>query len=253
VKLLSKIKKLFSWFFKKPTRGRTENITMILKIRKYIIILMLIGLIVFFPLVIDQRIQSLHNKNVIFYKVDKIPSRYVGLVLGAAVWSGFPSPILKDRLDSAVKLYKNKKINKILVSGDHGSVYYDEVNIMGIYLVKNGVRKRDIFLDHAGFRTFDSMYRAKSIFLVGDAIIITQEFHLPRAIYLARELGIESVGFAADRRIYKERFYYRLREFFARVKAWLDVNILNTRPKYLGESIPITGTSLRSWESRKKK
>jgi len=121
-------------------------------------------------------------------------------VLGAQVYSdGTPSPVLRDRLDYALVLYNSGKANKILVSGDHGTKGYDEVNVMKAYLMEKGVPREDIFMDHAGFDTYDSMHRAKSVFCVESLLISTQDFHIKRAIYIGRRLGIDNIASYAKR------------------------------------------------------
>lgn len=184
----------------------------------------------------------------IFRYVRDVPAKQVALILGAKVYpDGRMSDILTDRALTALDLYQQKKVLKILVSGDHGREQYDEVNTIKDYLLQKGVPASDIFLDHAGFDTYDSVYRAKHIFEVESLVIVTQEFHLPRALYLAKALGIDAVGVVSDRREYVQGAYNELRETFARVKAFLDV-ILQAKPKFLGEQIPVTGDSKASWD-----
>ena len=143
------------------------------------------------------------TENSIFSDVNLISKSYTGLVLGAKVYNnGALSSVLKDRVDSALALYNAGKIKRFLLSGDHGTINYDEVNQMKNYLIKKGVPARDIFLDHAGFNTYSSVYRAKKIFLVTDVIIITQKFHVKRAVYIAKSLGLNVQGFTADKHTY---------------------------------------------------
>lgn len=177
------------------------------------------------------------------FLIDDVPSKQAILILGAKVHpSGEPSAFLRDRLETGLALYKAKKAPKIIVSGDHGQKTYDEVNAMRTYLTERDVPKEDIFMDHAGFDTYDSMYRARDIFEVESLIITTQTFHLPRAIFLARSMGIDAVGVAATGRQYPTYYYIRqtIREPLARIKAVLDV-VRRRQPKYLGPAIPITG------------
>lgn len=165
----------------------------------------------------------------------------VAVVLGAKVLgNGLPSAVLADRLDTGIQLYKVGRVKKLLLTGDHGQTNYDEVNNMRRYAVSKGVPEEDIFMDHAGFSTYDSMYRARDIFLVNKAVIVTQEFHLPRALYIARSLGLDAKGVRADKRNYIGAGYLSFREVFARVKAFLQLSI-NMKPKYLGPAIPISG------------
>lgn len=165
------------------------------------------------------------------------------MILGALVYkNGSPSYVLKDRLDYGYELYSLGKAKKILVSGDHGTKGYDEVNSMKEYLMQKGVPREDIFMDHAGFNTYDSMYRAREIFGIKKLLISTQQFHMSRSIYIARRLGIDAYGYASEDKPYYNMKYLNFRESFARVKAFLDADILKRKPKYLGDTIPIMGS-----------
>ncbi|MDD3032523.1 MAG: ElyC/SanA/YdcF family protein [Candidatus Pacebacteria bacterium] len=179
--------------------------------------------------------------------LDEISDAEAGLVLGASVYGKHLSDIYKDRLDAVLILYNNQKIEKILASGDHGSLNYDEVNTAKEYLLENGVLEEDIFLDHAGFDTYDSVYRAKEIFGIQKLIIVSQNFHLGRALYIASNLGVEAQGFSADLHKYIDEVKNNFREFFARLKAFFDVNF-NSLPKFLGPSININGDGRQSWD-----
>lgn len=180
---------------------------------------------------------------------DKSIKNYpVGIVLGARVYSQEAvSGVYADRLQVAVDLYNNKKIAKILVSGDHGQIEYDEVNAGKKYLLDRGVLASDIFLDHAGFDTYDSIYRAKNIFNVQEALIITQKFHLPRALYFAKHLDIEALGCEADLNEYRNIEEMKKREVLARVKAWFSV-VCGAKPKYLGIVYDISGDGRKTWD-----
>lgn len=163
------------------------------------------------------------------------------LVLGALVYpDGRVSPMLADRLDVALALYEAGKAEKILLSGDHGKVEYDEVNTMRRYLETRGVPPEDIFMDHAGFDTYDSMYRARDVFQANRLIVVTQGFHLPRALWIADRLGLEVQGVVADQYVYYDAAYYEVREMLARVKAFGEV-VTRRRPVFLGPVIPIQG------------
>jgi SanA protein len=179
----------------------------------------------------------------IFKDAASAPRRYVAIVLGAAVDGDVPSDVLEDRLQTALELYNAHRVERVLVSGDHGASGYDEVRTMRLWLVDRGVPSDDVFLDHAGFRTLDTMLRAAQVFQVKDAVVVTQEFHLPRALFLARAAGIDAVGVVADHRRYAWAEHYARRELLARVRSWLDVSILGTGPRYLGAPIPITGSA----------
>jgi SanA protein len=163
------------------------------------------------------------------------------MVLGALVFpDGRVSPMLADRLEVALALYEEGAAEKILLSGDHGQVEYDEVNTMRRYLEERGVPPEDIFMDHAGFDTYDSMYRAREVFQAKRLIIVTQGFHLPRALWIGDRLGLEVQGVVADQRAYYNAAYYEAREMAARVKAFGEV-VIRRKPVFLGPVIPIQG------------
>jgi SanA protein len=181
------------------------------------------------------------SRDFIFTDMAEVPPAEVALVLGAAVYkSGELTPVLYDRAITAVDLYKRGVVKKILVSGDNNTFNYNEVIPIGKFLVAQGVLEKDIFLDYAGFDTYDSMYRARDVFKVSSVIVITQKFHAYRAIYIARNLGLDARALTADKRQYYARNH--VREFFATVKAFADVNF-GALPKFLGEEIPISKMS----------
>ncbi len=166
------------------------------------------------------------------------------LVPGALVYSSDRlSAVLQDRVDYAIRLYEDGKANRLLFSGDHGQTDYDEVNAMKDYAVAQGVSEGDIFLDHAGFSTYESLYRARDVFEVKSVIIVSQQFHLSRAVYVARELGLDASGVNSNPRRYGNETKDALRESLARVKDFFYVNLFHPQPKYLGEAIPITGSA----------
>lgn len=163
------------------------------------------------------------------------------LVLGALVFpDGSVSMMVQDRLETAYSLYAAGKVKKILITGDHGQVDYDEVNAMRRYLENKGVPPADIFMDHAGFDTYDSMYRARDVFQARELIVVTQRFHLPRALWIADRLGLTAQGVVADRHRYAGEDYYQAREVAARIKAFGEV-VIRRKPVYLGPVIPIHG------------
>ena len=162
------------------------------------------------------------------------------VVLGAAIWGDKPSPMLEDRLLEGIKLYENNIANKIIMSGDHGKKEYDEVSIMKEFAIEKGIPSEDIFMDHAGFSTYESIYRAKEIFQAKKIVIITQEYHLYRALYIANQLGLEAYGVGSDPRQYVGATYRELREILARDKDFIKC-IFKPEPTYLGEPIPING------------
>lgn len=160
------------------------------------------------------------------------------VVLGAGIRGNNPSPMLEDRLLTGATLYKKKISNKIIVSGDHSEEYYDEVNVMKNYLIDQDIPSKDIFMDHAGFSTYDSIYRAKEIFKAKRIIIVTQKYHLYRALYIAKELDLEAYGVVANRRTYNNQFKRDIREIAARIKDLIKC-IFKPTSTYLGETIPI--------------
>lgn len=181
-------------------------------------------------------------------QIKKQSEYQAGLILGAKVYkNGNLSDILKDRIDTALEAYQAGLFSKFLISGDHGRTEYDEVNALKNYLLEKGIAAENIFLDHAGFDTYDSIYRAKEIFEIESMIIFTQEFHLPRAVYIARNLEIEALGIIADKQNYIAAKYNETRETLARLKAFLEITF-GSKPEFLGEKIPITGDSSLSWD-----
>lgn len=163
------------------------------------------------------------------------------LVLGCGVRdNGTPSDMLRDRLDRSLELYFLGVAPKLLMSGDHGRIEYDEVNIMKQYAIDKGVPSEDIFMDHAGFSTYESIYRAKEIFYADNIVIVTQEYHLYRALYLAKNFGLEAHGVSSDYYIYQGQRMREIREILARNKDFFTA-ILKPYPTYLGEAIPVNG------------
>lgn len=162
------------------------------------------------------------------------------LVLGCGVHGNTPSHMLEDRLLQGIELYENGASKKMLMSGDHGKKYYDEVNVMKNFATERGVPSEDIFMDHAGFSTYESMYRAKEVFKVEKILIVTQKYHLHRAIYDARALGLDAYGVASDPRSYSGQLYRDIREILARNKDFI-YSIIKPEPTYLGEAIPVQG------------
>ena len=162
------------------------------------------------------------------------------IVLGAGIWGDKPSPMLEDRLLEGIKLYKEGISKKIIMSGDHGTKDYDEVNVMKQYAIEKGVPSEDIFMDHAGFSTYESMYRAKEIFDAKKVVIVTQKYHLYRALYAAKALGLEAYGASADPRLYAGQMFREIREILARDKDFIKC-IIKPEPTFLGDTIEVSG------------
>lgn len=164
------------------------------------------------------------------------------LVLGAGVREGGKaSPMLEDRLVQGIELYNGGLSNRLLMSGDHGRKGYDEVNVMKQFAMDRGIASEHIFMDHAGFSTYESLYRAGEIFKAGKIIIVTQKYHLYRALYIAGKLGLEAYGVPSDPRRYAGQELRDLREAAARVKDYFTV-MIKPEPTFLGETIPINGS-----------
>ena len=168
-----------------------------------------------------------------------VPEAPVVLVLGAGVWANSRlSPMLQDRVDQGIALYEAGKGAKLLMSGDHSSPYYDEVSTMKRYAVEKGVASSDVFLDHSGFSTYESLLRARDIFGARKIIIVTQRYHLYRAVFIARALGLEAYGVPSDARTDNGEAKRQIREFFARVKDFVQVWL--PAPAYT-ERVDLTG------------
>lgn len=162
------------------------------------------------------------------------------LILGCLVKNdGTPSDMLSDRLNCGLELYSLQVAPKLLMSGDHGREEYDEVGAMKRYAVEQGIDSSDVFMDHAGFSTYDSLYRAKEIFGAERIVIVTQKYHLYRALYIADALGMDAYGVAADSRSYRGQWVRDAREVLARNKDFFS-SLFQPKPKYLGEKIPLT-------------
>ena len=162
------------------------------------------------------------------------------LVLGAGIWGNKPSPMLEDRLNTAISLYKNNVSSKLIMSGDHGREEYDEVNIMKNYAIEKGIPSEAIFMDHAGFSSYESIYRLKEIFKAKKIILVTQKYHLFRALYIANQFDLDAYGVNADPRKYVGAMYREFREVLARNKDFMQC-IIKPNPTYLGETIPVSG------------
>lgn len=175
----------------------------------------------------------------IYHQPATVPNRPLAIVFGAGYWpSGRLSDALADRMEAAIALYHDGTVNKLLLSGDNRFEDYNEPAAMAAYAEARGVPREDLVLDYAGRRTYDSCYRAGAIFGVERAVLVTQDFHLPRALFTCDRLGLEVVGLAADQRAYMRAAWYDVREVFALSRAWLDLELLRPEP-ILGKPIPV--------------
>lgn len=173
------------------------------------------------------------------YTTDTAPTSDVALVFGAAVYAdGRLSPVLRDRMDTAIALFEAGKVNRILVSGDNRADHYDEPGAMRDYAVGRGVPATAVQPDQAGLRTYDTCYRAREIFQLDQAILVTQAFHLPRALFTCRQLGLDAVGVVADQRPYRGARWYEIRETAATMRALWDVLRREPPPALARHDIP---------------
>ncbi len=209
--------------------------------RRFLGIIIMLILVAGVVLSISAYVKKVGTGKII--KADEAPCAEAVLILGARVFAnGDVSLMLKDRLTVGYELYATGKVGKILVSGDHGQKEYDEVNTMKEFLKEKGVPAEDIFMDHAGFNTYDSIYRARDIFQIKKVIIVTQEYHLMRALFIARELGMDAYGVVADQHVYHGvMLKNEIREIAARNKDFFLSKFFQPKPKYLGDVIPVTG------------
>ncbi|MCD0470965.1 vancomycin high temperature exclusion protein [Flavobacterium sp. JAS] len=214
---------------------------------KILLCLVIIGLVA--VLSVNYYITTSTKKH-INYSLKKFPKNDVGIIFGAGINGDQPSKYLKDRLDAGILLYKSKRINKILLSGDNGRDEHDELTVMKNYCFRNGVDTTKIFVDYAGFDTYSTMYRAKHIFKIKKATLISQEYHLNRAIYIGQKLGIKSVGYSANNGEYHGYKYVCFREYLSRFKSFFDV-LRNREPRFLGNPIDINGASNYSKEDKR--
>lgn len=168
-----------------------------------------------------------HSTNALIYdEIAMLPTSSTIIVLGASVFSdGKLSPILKDRIDAGFELFQKNKAKQFLLSGDHKTDDYNEVDAMSNYLIEKGVPKDKILLDHAGYDTYDSMYRSKAVFKIPDAIVVTQQFHLPRTLFVAKNLELNYVGYIAKNKAYKPSNQLLFREKLANIKAIWEIII----------------------------
>lgn len=199
----------------------------------YLIILVLITLIG------APRLIMLRHASSRVYTDDTVASFRAAIVFGAGLTAdGGPTAVLMDRVATAAKLYAAGKVEKILMSGDNRFSYYNEPGAMKDYAMQIGVPEEDIILDYAGRRTYDTCYRAKEIFQLSEAIVVTQLFHLPRALYTCSSLGLQAVGISADMRTYQDSDFWSIREIPASLIAFIQVHLTHPEP-VLGDQEPI--------------
>ena len=212
-------------------------------VKKVLFILTIIALILIFIVLVINFFVVLKTKGKIVSKEDLLDEKNIDaiLILGAGIWGDRPSHMLEDRLLEGIDLYKSDISNNLIMSGDHGKADYDEVNLMKKFAIEKGVLSEDVFMDHAGFSTYESVYRAKEIFGAKKIVIVTQEYHLYRAIYIAESLGLEVYGVKSNPRGYAGQFIRDLREILARDKDFFT-SIIKPKPTYLGEKISLEGS-----------
>jgi len=185
------------------------------------------------------RVIMVHQAGKQIYSVDDVSPARVAVVFGAGLTSsGGPTTVLKDRVETAVLLYQSGKVEKVLMSGDNRFINYNEPGAMKAYAQELGMPEEDIVLDFAGRRTYDTCYRAKEIFQLDKVILVTQNFHLSRALFTCNTLGLKSVGVSADLRTYREEGYWNIREIPACLVALIQVQITKPEP-VLGDQEPI--------------
>ena len=204
---------------------------------KLLILLILAGLFVF---ILPRLISSLYAWPRT-YSIAAVPAKRAAIVFGAGIWKdGSPTPVLRDRVATAVELYRQGKVEKLLMSGDNSSIFHNEPEAMRQYALSLGIPDEDIVLDYAGIRTYDTCYRARTIFGLQEAILVTQAFHLPRAVYTCNMLNLPAVGVKADLRQYRQRslIYWHTREVPATLAALWEVHAAHPTP-ILGEPEPI--------------
>jgi SanA protein len=192
-------------------------------------------------LFLNYKIVSEEAASSIDFSIDSIPTMQVGLILGTAKYnvSGSVNSFYQNRIDAAIELFNAGKISYLIVSGDNRHASYNEPRYMMQDLIERGVPADHIIPDYAGFRTFDSMVRAKKVFELDSVIVVSQVFHLERAIFIANKYDLNAFGFAADSPDSETAFKVILREYFARIRMMLDLYILNTQPHFLGDPIAI--------------
>ena len=212
------------------------------KVIKTILIIILIAIIIatLLTIFINLKMYLETKDRIITEESEMIRSVDCILILGAGIWKDKPSPMLEDRLLQGITLYQKGFAPKIIMSGDHGRQDYDEVNTMKEFAIERGVKSEDIFMDHAGFSTYESIYRIQKIFEAKKIIIVTQKYHLYRALYIAKQFNIEAYGLASNPREYMGQAIREVREWLARDKDFFKC-IYKPEPTFLGDTIPVSG------------
>ncbi|GMQ79358.1 MAG: ElyC/SanA/YdcF family protein [Anaerolineae bacterium] len=202
-----------------------------------VIITLLLLFLIIFPLIWRSSLKRQYGSRI--FDVSEAPKRKTAVVFGAAVLSnGRLSSVLRDRMNTAIQLYLNGKVDNILVSGYLTGEGYDEPGAMMAYAIENGIEPDDLFADYGGKRTYDTCYRAGRIFELDSVILVTQAFHLPRALFTCNTLGVQAVGVSADQRAYRAASWYEIRETIASTVALMDV-VRGQQPALLGPPMPI--------------
>lgn len=208
--------------------------------KKYILYpSLLLSILLLFVVWVNYYILSFSKDNY-FYDIEWLDDKYIWLVFWASILPNKePSDVLKDRLKVAYNAYKIWKIKKIIVSGDNSMLNYNEPEAMKQYLMKEWVKEFDIYQDYAGFDTYDSLYRAREIFDVNEIVLFTQDFHLKRAMYIWKKLWLEVYWVETNLQKYLKEDYNNRREIFARIKAFFEIEIFKSKPKFLWDKVPI--------------
>ena len=198
--------------------------------------LVLGAVLLIFAIAATLIIADIHgNDGAVIYTVDESPLAPVAIVFGAGYNGKALSDVLFDRVITGVQLYKAGKVHKLLMTGDNGRAGYSEPDAMKAAAVERGVPAKDIYCDYAGFHTYDSLYRARDIFGVRRALLVTQTYHLHRALYTGRKLGLDVEGIAAEHRVYLYQSAYNRRELISTIAAWIDLNVTHPLPHFLGK------------------
>ena len=222
-----------------------------LKSKKFLIAAASFVMAIVFGTVLINVYMASYARQFIFADLKDIPEKYTVIVPGAKVYSDNVSLVVRDRIDAAANCLVLNKAERVLMSGDHGQKSYDEVNQMCKYMQRvYGTDGELIFMDHAGFSTYETMYRARDIFCVDNGIVVTQKFHTVRSVYIARKLGMDVVAYEVpELNPFSSSIHasWNIREYFARVKSFFLV-LFRVKPTYLGDKIPITGLASESWD-----